>query len=539
MPEAAPFEAGKAYNKFGAFALLNHEGDFRAAAAALCEAGYGVRDLKSACHAVGAIWTGKAATCNTYEQAKRLAAMFGFDLPAISDRPINFRQQDPTTVVVEAASKKDESFPGWGQAYRKHALSFPVEAPPLITFGDLDGVARHVITSAHEDAGWLLRARDAWSFEARQNVKDLLTAQFSFKALEAAAAMGTLAADPYILVNEPLQPEFLDGRQWNKFGAQLAVTPTYGGQHGHYDMIFRHVGSGLDETVKTDHDCQQLGIRDGYHYIMLWAAIMFQLPKQHLPLLYMYSPDHDSAGKSSLHRSLALLLKRGVVEGVRMLREQFNKDMAGALLCYLDEEKIESKHGQKVKLYVDSDWISIRMMRTDSFRFQNYSKWIASYQMTDALPIEYGDQRIVLWEVMSIPDEEKVPWLTDLKPALESEAADFLGTLLTYPLVQSVGRLYLPVLDTPVKEQVMLENGSSAQFDYAAFEKQIRDGVNCYPFFRGPSRRLIELFKLGNIAHVRRRLRKIAPSLLQHGIIVAFPDDRTIAFSEAPKEEAA
>jgi hypothetical protein len=38
---AAPFEAGKSYNKFGAYAMLNHNGDFSAASAALAEKGYG------------------------------------------------------------------------------------------------------------------------------------------------------------------------------------------------------------------------------------------------------------------------------------------------------------------------------------------------------------------------------------------------------------------------------------------------------------------------------------------------------------------
>ena len=38
---AQPFEAGRGYTKFSAYALLNHHGDFRAAAAALAAEGYG------------------------------------------------------------------------------------------------------------------------------------------------------------------------------------------------------------------------------------------------------------------------------------------------------------------------------------------------------------------------------------------------------------------------------------------------------------------------------------------------------------------
>ena len=41
---ARPFEANKSYNKFGVFALLNHNGDFHAAADALRKKGYGPKD---------------------------------------------------------------------------------------------------------------------------------------------------------------------------------------------------------------------------------------------------------------------------------------------------------------------------------------------------------------------------------------------------------------------------------------------------------------------------------------------------------------
>jgi hypothetical protein len=44
---AAPFEDGRTYNKFGAYALLNHKGDWKAAAKELARQGYGERSTKS------------------------------------------------------------------------------------------------------------------------------------------------------------------------------------------------------------------------------------------------------------------------------------------------------------------------------------------------------------------------------------------------------------------------------------------------------------------------------------------------------------
>ena len=50
---AAPFAAGKSYTKFGAFALLNHHGDYELAAHALAEQGYGQCDMDIDALAIG------------------------------------------------------------------------------------------------------------------------------------------------------------------------------------------------------------------------------------------------------------------------------------------------------------------------------------------------------------------------------------------------------------------------------------------------------------------------------------------------------
>ena len=124
--------------------------------------------------------------------------------------------------------------------------------------------------------------------------------------------------------------------------AQLSVAPTYGGKHEHYDKILRHVGKGLDDAVKNDPWCQRNQVKDGYTFVKIWCAMMFRDPAQHLPMLYLYSAKRDN-GKSSLHKALGLLFARGCVEGVRTLNEQFNKMLAGAVLVYLDEEKVDAR----------------------------------------------------------------------------------------------------------------------------------------------------------------------------------------------------
>ena len=110
---------------------------------------------------------------------------------------------------------------------------------------------RHVVTAEKENAGYLMRADNGeWLFEPKGTAEDRLAYRFGLSSAEIKDAMGQIAGNPYVLVNEPFQPEFPGGRTWNKFGAQLAVAPTYGGKHEHYDKILRHIGRGLDDAVQ-------------------------------------------------------------------------------------------------------------------------------------------------------------------------------------------------------------------------------------------------------------------------------------------------
>ena len=420
-------------------------------------------DLKTACRTVEGTWMGDTgATCHTFAKAKQLAAMFGFTLPELtSERPITFHYENARTIVAETAQVSGERVMGWGIGYRKLIVSFEVE-PAAEEQHDYDSAARHIITAERADAGWLMRTDDGnWSWEPKDTVKDRIGEQFGVVSRELHNAMGKISGSPYKLVNEPFQPEFLAGRQWNKFGAQLAVAPTYDHKHPHYDLIFAHAGRGLDAAVRADAWCVRHGVREGKDFLMLWTALLFQRPKQHLPLLYFYSEERDN-GKSAFFKSLGLLFTRGFVEGVRTLNEQFNKMLAGAVLVYLDEEKIDSKNAQKVKLYIDADQVSIRMMRTDTFMFDNFTHWIACYNFKDGLPVEDNDKRIIMVHVPQLLDDEKLDWITVMRPALEAEASDFLGTLLTMEIPPSGGRLHLPILSTPLKAEVMATNAEAS-----------------------------------------------------------------------------
>ena len=66
--------------------------------------------------------------------------------------------------------------------------------------------------------------------------------------------------------------------------------------HPHWDMIFQHVGRGLDEAVAADPWCRANGVNNGATYLLYWAASLFQRPHQKLPYLFLFGP--QNAGKS-------------------------------------------------------------------------------------------------------------------------------------------------------------------------------------------------------------------------------------------------
>ena len=498
-------------------------------------------DLRVACEAVGAIWVGNGCTAPTVAKATQLAALFGFELPPLpNDRAVNFKYLDAHTIAAETTQLRGEVANGWGLGWRKLVVTFAVEPQPVAEH-NYDTKARHVITPERENAGWLLHAEGggAWHFEPKDTAIDGVCYKFGIPSKERAAVAGQIASNPYTLVNEPFQAEFLPGRKWNKFGAQLSVVASDRSDHPHYDKILRHVGQGLDDAVKGNEWCRANGVTSGYDFLLLWCALLIRKPKQHLPMLYLYSPERDN-GKSAFHKALGRLFARGYVEGVRMLNEKFNKLMAGAVLIYLDEEKVSRESAQKVKLYIDSDQVTLRLMRTDTFMFANYSHWIATYNFTDGVPVEDGDERVIMIEVPVLFEEDKDDWKEIMEPALELEKADFLNTLqnkVTIP--PSGGRLYLPLLSTPLKEKVMAEDrvGEKVICNRDELLAKIVDVFKKTRRFIGPSKKLIELLGPGSWDgsrnHIRQYVREIEAKLLERGITLDLSHKRLIILEGA------
>lgn len=303
----------------------------------------------------------------------------------------------------------------------------------------------------------LLKGR--WLEESKSNAKSVLKS-LGLSESEADAVLGRLVTKEWDLVNLPFQDEFPGDRRWNRDGAKLAYVPSDKDSdrvHPHWDMIFDHCGEGLDEAVAIEPWCKQNGVRTGGVYLRLWAAIMIQRPTHHLPYMFFYSEGVQNTGKSSFHQSLGLLFQKGkgYVEADSSLTNDagFNRPLAGAILCYVEETdlgKANAKVYNRIKNWVTGDYISIQPKGIDPYMEVNTTTWVQCANSRSYCPEFPGDKRIVVIEVRPLSCAE-IPWQTDMRPALEREAPDFLRTILDMPLPDAAGRLWLPVLETDAK----------------------------------------------------------------------------------------
>jgi hypothetical protein len=395
-------------------------------------------------------------TCDSFEQAQSVARLYRIGLPELGCRPITFTIKGGT-LTVEADRQGKEIAKGWGAVGRKLRRQYDIDAPQHDH--NFDATIRHLETERREDAGWLISRDDGtWGRESKDNCKDRLALKLKIKREETAVVTGACVGNPWMLIVEPLQPEWLPSRKYNPNGKRLIV-PSQGGKpsHPHFDMILSHVGEGLDKAVADDPWCKRHGIATGADYLLLWAASIVRNPKQPLPYLYFWSEENNT-GKSSYHRALGKLFEGGDggVDVYLCLMEKFNQAMAGCVLGFIEDKGLNAAAYERLKGWVDAPTITIRAMQTNAFTVPNYGHYIHTANSLRSLVIYPHDLRVVVSQVS--PLKTDVPWSTEMSPALDKEAADFLATLLALPLPPAAGRLCLPVLETASKRTLMAVN---------------------------------------------------------------------------------
>jgi hypothetical protein len=391
----------------------------------------------------------------------------------------------PKTGNGEAPPKGD-----WNSSDKKSAWTqvFDIVAQPeKLEVSDYDNLIRCLETSDGQTAGWATKKADGeWTRKPSGEIKMILQ-DMGHPKPEAEQIMGRYARNPWKLVTLPFQPEYPRGRCWNLDAPQYRFQPAprmdssngaEGGEdsrHPHWDMILDHVGGDLTMYIKELDWAAAYGIRTGADYLRANYASILREPYEPTPYLFLFGP--ENSGKSIYHEAFELLVTSGVVKADRSLTSQsdFNGEMAGAIMCVVEEKDISKTPGAyaKIKDAVTSRRLSIRRMRMDSYMIDNMTHWVQCANFQDACPVFEGDTRITMIYVPPLPPGREIP-KSVLLARLKEEAPHFMRTLMDMPLPPLTGRLRIPVISTQYKKQ-------SERLNRTALENFIRENLHEAP----------------------------------------------------------
>ncbi len=403
-----------------------------------------------ACRVVGGVRLSPTKfSCDDYAMATKAAALYKIKLPPFppeEDRAFNFIFKGDN-LFIECDWTKTEKPHGWGKEGRRLRICNQVEPAP--SDNEFDHMIRHLVSQTNDDAGWAVRRTDgAWGGESKANCRDILLNEGK-EMTDAYAVLGKLSLAPWTLVNEPFLDEFLSNRRWNRRAKRLIVPEP--GPTPYFEMILQHNGQDLDDSVSKNAWCQKWGVKNGADWLRLWAASLFQNPKQHLPALFFWGIANNT-GKSAYQRTLGMLIQGedGATDVFNGLTEKFNSSLAGCVLGYIEDKKLGKEGFMRVKGWIDSPTIPIREMRTNQYTLPNYFHFIYSANDLFSLGLDGADERFVVIHVPDRPPQD-IPWL-QLEAELRKEAPAILAHLLAVHVPPAENRVTLPVLMTESKQ---------------------------------------------------------------------------------------
>jgi hypothetical protein len=387
-----------------------------------------------------------------------------------NDRKSTIEDLSDGRLLVKIQKQKGDVVPdSWGEDKNSICKIYPKPNNTDTDDGDLaqiDKTLRYIIGTDGKEAGWAYKGSEVvkWQFPKNTLGMRLGLKERGYKNEEVDSLMGKSFNNPWTYVNKPFKPEYPGNREWNDGAAQLAyaITDKENLDYRTWMRILNHVGEGLNDAVAADLFCQEQGINTGGDYLKLWVAYMFQRPYARLPFLYFYSTEQGT-GKSTFHEALSMLFagKEGSVSADLALREQYNGQLANAILCTIEETNLSKNAAiyNKVKELTTAKFISIRAMYKPQTEVRNSTHWVQCANSLDYVPIEPGDTRIVVSRVNVLVDPI-LPAQLDAK--LKSEASDFITAIMRVELPSlSCGRLNLPVLLTEEKARAMTNKENS------------------------------------------------------------------------------
>ena len=347
----------------------------------------------------------------------------------------------------------------WQMVSGRAPLSYEQE------LGNFDDVIRHLCSASGIDAGWVFQADETWKIEPLAHVKMALKS-LGNSAKETDLILGQAIIKAWALVNQPFQPEYPGDRVWNRDSAQFSLTPTLDLDDLNFNTwtnLLTHCGNSLNQSVVADTWCRDNGISDGGDYLKLWVASVFQFPFEPLPYLFMYG--EQGTGKSSFHEALNLLVNTGLVRADTALINPsgFNGELAGAVLCVVEETDLHQNHSQtynRIKDWTTGKTISIHVKGSTPYMAANSTHWIQCSNDIESCPVFPGDTRITM---IHVPHPKVSIAKRDLMKSLLGEAPDFLAHVMGLEIPNINDRLRIPILHTADKMEAEKANQSELE----------------------------------------------------------------------------
>lgn len=322
---------------------------------------------------------------------------------------------------------------------------------------DLEAVLRN----AHQEqrsVGWWYRAHEKWVYYSLSEIK----ATIDDAGCPVSPAVARLMKDAWTLVNEPFQGEELEGRRWNKDAAKLTHPDPKQGPHPMWDQVLRVLGRGLDGAVAASSWCRENGIRDGASYLLAWVASLIQRPEVKLPWLFFYGL--ENVGKSTLWEALACLFASGFIIANEALENKggFNGELAGKVLCVVDDLPIHAKMLKRIKPWVTGEFMGIHAKGQTPYTIPNRTHWIQTGNKVSDCPLKRGDTRMTICQVVAAEGADRRP-KSEILRLCKEEASAFTWTLKRFVLPPAVDRLGIAMLATADKRDQQAANATSLE----------------------------------------------------------------------------
>ena len=397
--------------------------------------------------------------------AKEAALMVGANFstpPAYDGRSAVIKpHKDGTRVIVEIQKSdidKPQDMQGWlgdkrGKWIKVTNANLSQYNSSEAEIADFDDVARHLVTGAQEDGGWVIKAGGKWHDEPLTHVKAALDST-GLSTKEVKQVIGGSIFKPWRLTTIPFQPEYPGDRTWNRGAPQFCYIPSTSEDLSYptWTSILEHVGASLTPTIQVTPWAINNGIRTGADYLKCWIASVLQFPFEHLPYLFIYGMQQNT-GKSMFHESISLLFKPGYVRADHALINQtgFNAELEGAIVCVTEEIDLRKNEVAYARI---KDWatgvtIPIHKKTATPYMVPNTTHWIQCSNPREACPVFPGDTRITM---VHVPNTHPNPIPKHiLFERLVKEAPDFLAELLRLEIPPPCDRLRIPTLETTDK----------------------------------------------------------------------------------------